>query len=160
LKARDEGSGLTVAEATRRLRLVHRLLACLLVALLIGPWGQALPQHVHAGGDHAHPEHEHGPTAHAHAAHKHGHEVPADDIASAALHIESCDVGNHSRSTVLAAACALMTYAAVAATASPTCWLAPPMSAPVLSSVTDTRVHDPPSRTPSSPRAPPLSIPA
>jgi hypothetical protein len=137
---------------------VRRLLANVLVALLVGPWGQALPQHVHAAADHAHGQHEHGPAAHVHVpqAHVARHQSVADERP----HVEACDVADHSRSTVLAATCSAPAPTLVSALAASPRLPVPPVVTPRLLVPTDTRVHDPPSHASSSPRAPPLTNPA
>jgi hypothetical protein len=136
---------------------VQRWFACLLVAVLIAPWGQALPQHVHAGADHDHPEHQHGPAAHEHQHEHHERQAIHDDAPDGAPHLEACAAADHALSSISANTVSIHAFGFAATLVSSTWTPTPPVPARLTPRLTDVRVHDPPRRATSSPRAPPLT---
>lgn len=136
---------------------MQRWLACLLVAVLIAPWGQALPQHVHAGAEHDHPEHQHGPVAHEHEHDSHEAQAAQGGASDATPHVDACAAADHAVSSVSASTVSVQAFG-FAATLVVSMWTpAPPMPTRLAPRLTDVRVHDPPRRATSSPRAPPLT---
>jgi hypothetical protein len=127
---------------------VHRALASLLIPALIATSGVVPLLHTHAYNDHDHPEHHHGLAAHEHfseSAH------PDDGIA----HLEGCDPGKHAVSLAFVCASPPQVHAVDADLTLPA---TPRVEMHIERSVrhTDVRVHGPPPRTQSSPRAPPV----
>jgi hypothetical protein len=138
---------------------VQRWLACLLVAVLIAPWGQALPQHVHAGAQ-DHPEHQHGPAAHEHQHEHHGLEASAAGPSDGTPHVEACAASDHAVRSISASTVSVQAFGLTATLLSSTWTPAPPILTRVALRLADVRVHDPPRRATSSSRAPPLTHPA
>jgi hypothetical protein len=135
---------------------VQRWFACLLVAILLAPWGQALPQHVHAGADHDHPEHQHGPAAHAHQQEHYERQAIHEDAPDGAPHVEACAAADHALSSISAITVSAPAFgfaATLVASRRTPILRVPTRLTPRL---TDVRVHDPPRRARTSPRAPPL----
>jgi hypothetical protein len=131
---------------------VQRLLAVVLGMTLAASAGQSPAAHTHLYRDHDHPEHHHGPAAHE-------HQIDATHDSGEGVHLESCDPGEH------AVAIVLFVVPPPQAPAVDAEFVAPAPAAPALQlqhtvDITDIRVHGPPRRSQSSPRAPPISIPA
>jgi hypothetical protein len=137
---------LTGLRAFRTLTLVRRLAALLLVPSLLAMSGPAL--HTHAYDDHDHPEHQHGLASHEHL----------DDVAArrddGGTHVEGCDPGEHAVEVAFLSAAPQPPPAVEGVSNLAT--LARPITrhGPAVRH-TDVRAHGPPSRTQSSPRAPP-----
>ena len=131
---------------------MYRALASLLIPALMATSGVASLLHTHAYNDHDHPEHHHGLAAHEH------HEEPADP-GDGTAHLEGCDPGKHAVS--FAFVCATPPHLhAVDAEIGPSASLIPELRIESAVGYSDVRVHGPPLRSQSSPRAPPLIFPA
>jgi hypothetical protein len=128
---------------------VHRALALLLIPALIGTSGVMSLLHTHAYDDHDHPEHHHGLSAHEHST---APSHPDDGTA----HLEGCDPAQHVVSFVFVCAAPPQLHAVDAELTLPA---TPDVKTQIERGVrhTDVRVHGPPPRTQSSPRAPPLT---
>ena len=127
---------------------VHRALALLLIPALIATSGVASLLHTHAYDDHVHPEHQHGPSAHEHYA-------PPTRPDDGTAHLEGCDPAEHVVAFTFVCAAPPQVHAVDAELTLPA---TPGVGMPTGRGVrhTDVRVHGPPPRTQSSPRAPPL----
>jgi hypothetical protein len=123
------------------------VLALLLIPALTATSGLVSLLHTHAYPDHDHPEHHHGLSAHEH----HAAASHSDDVA----HLEGCDPGKHTVSYAFVCAAPPQVHAADAELTLPA---TPSVEVQIERTVrhTDIRVHGPPPRTQSSPRAPPL----
>jgi len=126
---------------------VHRVLALLLIPALMATSGMAPLLHTHAYDDHDHPEHPHGLSAHAHHA---AASQPDEGVA----HLEACDPGRHRASFAFVCAEPPQVHTADAELILPAA-PKPEVKAERTVRLTDVRVHGPPPRTQSSPRAPP-----
>jgi hypothetical protein len=128
---------------------VHRVLALLLIPALTATSGVVSLLHTHAYTDHDHPEHHHGPAAHGHDAEP----APPD---GGTAHLESCDPGKHAMSFAFVWASPPQVHAVDAELRLPA---TPRVEMHIERSVrhADVRVHGPPPRTLSSPRAPPVT---
>ena len=127
---------------------VHRSLALLLIPALLATSGVLSSLHTHVYDDHDHPEHHHGLAAHEH------HSMPVvDDDGNA--HLEGCDPGQHTVSYAFVCVAPLQVHAADAEVTLPA---TPKPEIRIERTVrhTDVRVHGPPPRAQSPPRAPPL----
>ena len=147
-------AGLTVALSFHTLGLVpHRVMATVLALALVSTWSHVSALHIHAYIDHDHPEHHHGLAAHEHEHHAESH---APD---GTLRLESCDPGRHTISFVFV--CAAPPQAdAIDAEFVNSAVPAPQLRLQGVANISDVRVHGPPRLTQTSPRAPPLYIPA
>ena len=127
---------------------VHRSLVLLLIPALLSTWGVVPSLHTHVYEDHDHPEHHHGLAAHDHDA------APVADEHGTAV-LEECDPGNHTVSYAFVCAAPPQVHAGDAEVTLPGTPIAEP---PIAGRIrhTDVRVHGPPRRTQSPPRAPPL----
>jgi hypothetical protein len=127
---------------------VHRALTLLLIPALMATSGVASLLHMHAYEDHEHPEHHHGLSAHEHhAASSH----PDDGTA----HLEGCDPAKHVVAFTFVCATPPQVHAVEAELTLPA---TPRVEMRIECNVrhADIRVHGPPPRTQSSPRAPPV----
>jgi hypothetical protein len=131
-----------------RLMVVHRALALLLIPALIATSGVVSVLHTHAYTDHDHPDHHHGLAAHEH------HAEPAR-AGDGTAHLEGCDPGKHAVSFAFVCANPSQVHA-VDAEIGPPVSLVPELQIEPAVGYADVRVHGPPARTQSSPRAPPV----
>lgn len=127
---------------------MQRALASLLIPALIAASGVLSLLHTHTYNDHDHPEHHHGLAAHEHHA---GPAHPDDGTA----HLEGCDPARHVVSLAVFCAQPPQVHAAHAEVTLPAT-LSPEVQIERCVLHTDVRVHGPPPRTESSPRAPPV----
>jgi len=146
------GAGLTRTSWSHTLGAVRRLTAILLGVALASAVGPVTALHTHTYTDHDHPEHHHGLATHVH----HAVEAHSDDDA---VSLESCDPGRHAVSIVVGCA-ALAHQLPVAAECVTPAVVQPLVRLHTTTALADLRVHGPPPRTHSSPRAPPLHYPA
>ena len=130
------------------------VLAC--AALLVG--NESLPLlHVHVYADHDHLTHHHGPAFHGHAPSAIDDHAPAGS--STGARVAPCEPDAHVLS--LRAVAATPTTLSVHIAASPVApFVVGEVSAPLLESRDEVRVHSPPGLTDSPLRAPPPSHPA
>jgi hypothetical protein len=111
--------------------------------------------HVHRYADHDHPEHHHGPALHSHEGHRDRHALNA----AGSYQLAPCDPADHE--VALQAACGTAVYHHEG-------MLAVLDDGPgtserpdgILIRLADVRVHGPPARTRTRPRAPPVVHPA
>jgi hypothetical protein len=129
---------------------VHRVLALLLIPALITTSGVVSLLHTHVYDDHDHPEHHHGLAAHEH----HAEPAHPDD---GTAHLEGCDPGQHTVSFAFVCATPPQAQAVDAVIELPAS-LIPEARVERAVGYADVRVHGPPPRTQSSPRAPPLIV--
>jgi hypothetical protein len=127
---------------------VHRALASLLILALIATFGVVSLLHTPAYTNNDHPEHQHGLAAHEHAA------EPSDPDDGTA-HLEGCDPGTHAVSFAFVCATPPQIHAVAAESMQPAS-LTPEWRSERAIGFADVRVHGPPLRTQSSPRAPPV----
>jgi hypothetical protein len=111
--------------------------------------------HVHRYADHDHPEHRHGPALHSHEPHGH-HHAPA---APEPLRLAPCDPADHAVTLQAAGGTAVSHHEGTPAVLEdgPGTFVRP---RPIPIRLAEVRVHGPPPRTRSSPRAPPVVFPA
>jgi hypothetical protein len=128
---------------------VHRALASLLIPALIATSGVVSLLHTHAYNDHDHPEHHHGLAAHEH------HAEPSHPDDDGLAHVEGCDPGKHAVSFAFVSASPPQVHGVDAENAPPAP-LIPELQIARAVRYADLRVHGPPARTQSSPRAPPV----
>lgn len=143
---------MTSLRSSRRLLVVHRSLALLLIAAVIATPGISSWLHTHAYDGHDHPEHHHGLAAHQHhVAHSRTEEGTA--------HLGRCDPGMHVVHFVYVCATPPQVQGVDAELRLPD--LPVPQSR-IQGTIrhADLRAHAPPPRTDASPRAPPLIGPA
>jgi hypothetical protein len=140
--------GLTAMKSSHRLILMRRALASFLVIALNVTSGFVSSLHIHAYSDHDHPEHHHGPAPHDH------HTSPAHHDAEGPT-LESCDPGEHAVSITMGCAPLPRAHVIHAEYGWPGI-VEPLILVRSFHPITDVRVHGPPPRTQSSPRAPPL----
>jgi hypothetical protein len=126
---------------------VHRSLALLLIPALIATSGVVSLLHTHVYDDHDHPEHHHGLAAHEH------HRVVADHE-DGAPHLEDCDPGEHAVSLAFVRAAPPQAHG-LDADVNPPGSLTLQLEIKLPTQPTDIRVHGPPLRAQTSPRAPP-----
>ncbi len=139
---------------------MHRCIAILLGLILASTSGHVSALHIHAYTDHDHPEHHHGLAAHEHNRPAQHHDDDDDDgDGDEAVHLESCDPGQHA--VALTMGCTPLPPAHAIDGVCPNLILAA-LLVPIRSvnEVTDIRVHGPPPLTHAPPRAPPLIFPA
>jgi hypothetical protein len=149
MKSRLGAPGIDLLHTVPYTRLVQRSVAMLLAVMLVLAPGQLLALHVHVYADHDHPEHHHGPAVHEHR------DLPRDSEDGRA-YVEACDAGAHVVSCMLT--CITASPPHLDADTSALVWeLAAPVSSRFANDLDDVRVHGPPPRAPSSPRAPPLT---
>jgi hypothetical protein len=129
---------------------VHRSLALLLIPAVIATSGAVSLLHTHVYDDHDHPEHHHGLAAHEH------HRVAADRQ-DGAPHLEGCDPGEHAVSLSFVCAAPPQVHG-VDADLNPPGSLRPQIEIKLAAQPTDIRVHGPPPRAQTSPRAPPAIL--
>jgi hypothetical protein len=135
--------------------LVRHLVAIVVGVAFAATAFQVSTLHTHAYVAHGHPEHDHAPAAHEHPQPVAHHDADDDD----AVHLESCDPGQHVVSVT--AGCPPPPRVDVFdAPSAHTRSLHPLVLLRSAHSVTDVRVHGPPPRAQASPRAPPLTFPA
>ena len=130
-----------------------RLLAVIaLAALATNPWAGT---HVHRYAEHDHPEHHHGPAVHSHDGDRAQHPVAA----TGAPGLAPCDPADHE--VALQAACGMAGHQPEGMPAALEHGNAPfRRPSAVLIRLADVRVHGPPARTRTRPRAPPVVHPA
>jgi hypothetical protein len=150
LVERGSAPVLTCAPSSHKLIVVDRLLALLLIPALIATSGAMSLLHTHVYNDHDHPEHHHGLAAHEH------HAEPTDPENGTA-HLEGCDPGTHAVSFAFVCASPPHLHAADAGIGPPAP-LIPELQIERAVGYADVRVHGPPSRSQSSPRAPPVNV--
>ena len=129
---------------------MHRALALLLIPALIATSGAVSLLHTHVYDDHDHPEHHHGLAAHE-------HQPVVADNEDGRPHLESCDPGEHAVSLTFVCAAPPQVHA-LDADIDPPQSLAPQHEIKLAAQPTDVRVHGPPPRTLTSPRAPPAIL--
>ena len=130
-----------------------RLLAVItLAALATSP---LVGTHVHRYADHDHPEHHHGPAVHSHE--RHGDHQPAATTASSRL--APCAPAAHEVALQTACGTAAVDRLGMPAVLEDRTGPSGCRSR-MLIRLTDVRVHGPPPRTRTSPRAPPVVHPA
>ena len=133
---------------------VHRSVAVLVGLVLAATSGQVSALHIHSYADHDHPEHQHGL-----AAHEHQWPLPHHDEDDEAVHLKSCDPGQHAISVTMGCAPLPQLDSIDAESLNPTV-LEPLVPFRSVHRLTDVRVHGPPPLTHAPPRAPPLNLPA
>lgn len=135
---------------------VQRLVATLLGFAFVGVAAQGSALHTHSYASHGHPEHRHGPAAHEHPQPAPHHDEHEDHDA---VHLESCDPGQHAVSVTIACP-PLPRVDALAGQSEHAASVDRLVLLSAVHPVRDVRVHGPPSRTQTAPRAPPLTHPA
>ncbi len=144
---------LTASSPPHKLGSVERLIGGLVALVLTMSPGQVPQLHIHWYTDHDHPEHHHGLAAHEHS-------VSGARTTGADLLLKDCDPSRHK-----------ITFSFACAAPPRASWLDAELVTPVvrapeppplhsLVDLTEIRVHGPPPRTQSTPRAPPSSVPA
>jgi hypothetical protein len=133
---------------------VRRLLAIAVAFVFVGVVGRASPLHTHAYSGHDHREHNHGPAAHAHA------QAPAHhDEGDDSPHFDTCDPGQHAVPVTIGAA-PLPHADSFHAESSNARIVARLVLVRSANTLTDVRVHGPPSLRHVPTRAPPPTFPA
>ena len=145
---------LTLGHRLTYTRVVPRVIPVVLGLVLASTSGQVSALHIHAYTDHDHPEHHHGL-----AAHEHHRSAPHHDEDHDAVHLESCDPGQHAVSVTMG--CAPVPHVdAIDAQCANSSLVEPLVPVRSVQPFTDVRVHGPPPLTQAPPRAPPLIFPA
>ena len=122
----------------------------------VGVVAQGSALHTHSYTSHGHPEHRHGPAAHEHPQPALHHDEHEDHDA---VHLESCDPGQHAVSVTVACP-PLPRVDALDRQSEHATSVGRLVLLRAVQTVRDVRVHGPPFRTQAPPRAPPLTLPA